>query len=131
MRSALAASAFLFALSFVAGCGGDEGNGAATGESPEPASFAGVPWKLVSGLDVEGAEASPPSATFENVVVGGSTGCNHYSAPVTIDGDSMKIGMIAATQMACAPPADRSSARTSTHSARWTAGAWTAQHSSS
>ena len=106
MRSALAASAFLLALSFAVGCGGDEGNGTATGASPEPASFAGVPWKLVSGLDVDGVEASPPSATFENAVVGGSTGCNHYSAPVTIDGDSMKIGMIAATQMACAPPAD-------------------------
>jgi len=106
MRSALAASAFLFALSFVAGCGGDEGNGTATGASPEQASFAGVPWRLVSGLDVAGVEASPPSATFENTVVGGSTGCNHYSAPVTIDADSMKIGMIAATQMACAPPAD-------------------------
>ena len=77
MRSALAASAFLLALSFVPGCGGDEGNGTATGASPEPASFAGVPWKLVSGLDVEGVEASLPSATFENAVVGGSTGCNH------------------------------------------------------
>lgn len=88
MRSALAASAFLLELSFGAGCGGDDGNGTATGASPEPASFAGVPWKLVSGLDVEGFEASPSSATFENGVVGGSTGCNHYRAPVTIDGDS-------------------------------------------
>jgi heat shock protein HslJ len=106
MRTALAASASLLALSFVAGCGGDEGNGTATGASAEPASFAGVPWKLVSGLDVEGVEASPPSVTFENGVMGGSTGCNHYGGPVTIDGDSMKIGMIAATQIACPPPAD-------------------------
>ena len=106
MRSALAASAFLLALSFVAGCGGDEGSSGTTAGGAEPASFAGVPWKLVSGLDVEGVEASPPSATFENGVVGGSTGCNHYGGPVTIDGDSMKIGMIAATQIACPPPAD-------------------------
>src|SRR5262245_8195606 len=103
MRPAFAASAFLLALSFAAGCGGDDGNGTAT-TGAEPASLAGVPWTLVSG--VEGAEASPPSATFENGVMGGSTGCNHYSAPVTIDGDSMKIGMIAATLMGCPPPAD-------------------------
>jgi heat shock protein HslJ len=106
MRSALAASAFLLALSFVAGCGGDEGSSGTTAGGAEPASLAGVPWKLVSGLDVEGVEASPPSATFENGVMGGSTGCNHYGGPVTIDGDSMKIGMIAATQIACPPPAD-------------------------
>jgi heat shock protein HslJ len=104
MRSALAASAFL--LAFVSGCGGDEGSSGTTVGGAEPASFFGVPWTLVSGLDVEGVEASPPSAAFENGVVGGSTGCNHYGGPVTIDGDSMKIGMIAATQIACPPPAD-------------------------
>jgi heat shock protein HslJ len=106
MRSALAASAFLLTLSFVAGCGGDEGSGTTATGGAESASLVGVPWTLVSGLDVEGVEASPPSATFENGVVGGSTGCNHYGGPVTIDGDSMKIGMIAATQIACPPPAD-------------------------
>ena len=107
MRSTFAAPALLLALALAAGCGGDEGSGTtATGGSAEPASLAGVPWRLVSGLDVEGFEASPPSATFENGVVGGSTGCNHYGGPVTIDGDSMKIGMIAATQIACPPPAD-------------------------
>ena len=102
MRSALAASAFLLAVSFLAACGGDEGSTTAGGA--EPAAFSGTPWKLVSG--VEGIESAPPSATFENGVVGGSTGCNHFSAPFTIDGDSMEIGMIAATQMACPPPAD-------------------------
>jgi hypothetical protein len=76
MRSALAASAFLLAVSFLAACGGDEGSTTAGGA--EPAAFSGTPWKLVSG--VEGIESAPPSATFENGVVGGSTGCNP-SAP--------------------------------------------------
>ena len=106
MRSTLAASALVVAASLLVGCGGQEVNVTSTGATGVPASLAGVPWKLVSGLDVESVEAAPPSATFENGVMGGSTGCNHYSAPVTIDGDSMQLGMIAATQMACGPPAD-------------------------
>ena len=106
MRSALAASALLLALSLAAGCGSDDGNSMATGDGAEPASFSGIPWKLVSGLDVEGVEEAPPSATFENGYVGGSTGCNHYSGPFTIDGDSLEIGMVISTQIACPPPAD-------------------------
>jgi hypothetical protein len=56
MRSTLAASAFLLALSFVAGCGGDEGSSGTTAGGAEPASLAGVPWKLVSRF-------APPAAT--------------------------------------------------------------------
>ncbi len=89
-------------VSLLAACGGDEGS--TTAGEAEPASFAGVPWKLVSG--VEGIEAAPPSAVFQDGIVGGFTGCNHFSAPFTVDGSSMEVGMIAATQMACPPPAD-------------------------
>lgn len=104
MRVTIAASALLLAVSFLAGCGGDNGGGGA-GTGVEPASLDGVPWVLVSGQGVPSWE-NAPSATFENGVVGGSTGCNHFSAPFTVDGGSMKIGKIGATLMACPPPAD-------------------------
>lgn len=36
----------------------------------------------------------------------GSTGCNRYTAPYTLDGDQIQLGPAAATQMACPPPLD-------------------------
>ena len=51
-------------------------------------------------------EAPSPSALFADGTVGGSTGCNRYTASYTLDGDSLELGTIASTQMACPPPAD-------------------------
>jgi heat shock protein HslJ len=92
--------ALLFALGLAAGCGGDEDS------VVDAASFVGIPWVLSAGLDVDGWESAAPSATFTDSAVAGSTGCNRFSAPYTVDGDSLEIGMIAATLMACPPPAD-------------------------
>lgn len=81
----------------LAGCG----NG--TSSSSAPAAFEGVPWTLVSGLEA-GADLATPGAAFANGVVGGSAGCNHFTAPYTVDGDKLELGMIAITRMACPPP---------------------------
>jgi heat shock protein HslJ len=99
MHTAAAPLALLLALGLAAGCGGDDEEGVAGG------SFVGVPWVLSSGVDLGGSDAAP-SATFTDTTVGGSTGCNRFTAPYTVDGDSMEIGTIAATRMACPPPAD-------------------------
>src|SRR5262245_31399603 len=99
MRSMLVGA--LLVLGLVAGCGGDDG-----AESSDEASFVGVPWVLAAGLDVQGWEKAPPSATFADETIGGSTGCNRFTAPFTVDGDSLELGNIAATQMACIPPFD-------------------------
>jgi heat shock protein HslJ len=48
-----------------------------------------VPWILASGVDVPGWEQTPPSATFNEETVGGSTGCNRFTAPYTVDGDTL------------------------------------------
>ena len=94
-----AALALLLAVA-LAGCGGDDES-----ESGPP-SFVGVPWVLSSGLDVEGWETVRPSATFSDDTVGGSTGCNRFTAPYSAGSDTMEIGVVASTQMACVPPAD-------------------------
>ena len=36
----------------------------------------------------------------------GLTGCNRFTAPYTVDGDVLELGLIASTRMACPPPAD-------------------------
>ena len=99
MHAAAASVALLLALGLAAGCGGDDGEGG------DAASFVGVPWVLSAGVDV-GAGGTAPSATFTNQTVAGSTGCNQFTAPYTVDGDAMEIGTVALTRMACPPPAD-------------------------
>ena len=103
VHPAAAALALGLALGLaVGGCGDDDE------EEPrdEAAALEGVPWVLSSGVDVEGWEQSTPSVTFADGTVGGSTGCNRFTASYTLDGDTVEIGTIAATQIACPPPAD-------------------------
>lgn len=97
MRLAVAPLAVVLAL---AGCGGEDESGA------DASLLEGVPWVLASGVDVEGWEAVAPSASFEGGTMAGSTGCNRYTAPYTVDGDGLDLGEIASTQMACGPPGD-------------------------
>jgi putative lipoprotein len=72
----------------------------------EVASPVGVEWIVTGGLDV--AAASPkPSATFADGTVSGSTGCNRFSGPYTLEGEALEIGPLASTRMYCPPPADQ------------------------
>jgi putative lipoprotein len=100
LRSVLLPIPLLLALGLAAGCGGDAES------SSEPAALEGVVWVLQAGLDVDGWEAVAPDATFEAETVSGTTGCNRYTGPYTVDGDALEIGVLATTRMACAPPAD-------------------------
>jgi heat shock protein HslJ len=85
----------LLVAEIVGGCAG--GGGAS--------SFEGVPWTLSAGVDAEGWEAIAPSVRFEAGKLGGSTGCNRYGGPYTVDGDTLELGEIASTLIACPPPA--------------------------
>jgi len=85
----------------VGGCGGDE-----EGSAADPSSLEGVPWVLVSGVDVDGWEAVAPSLTFEDGQASGSSGCNQFSGSYTVDGSSLELGELAMTAMGCPPPAD-------------------------
>ncbi|MBJ7328314.1 MAG: META domain-containing protein [Solirubrobacteraceae bacterium] len=82
----LAALLLLFACAGIAACGDDE-SGASV-----PPTILDVPWLL---------RDSTPSATFAHDHVAGFGGCNRYSAPAEINGDTVLVGKVAATQMAC------------------------------
>ena len=98
MKVVLTASALVvFAALSAAGCGGG---------GSKASDLENTPWQLVSGKGITLAEGVVPSAAFSEGTVFGSGGCNQYRAPYTLDGDSLKIGDLAGTQMACPPPAD-------------------------
>lgn len=101
MKSALPLLAALLVSAVAGGCGGDEAESAA-----DPSSLEGVPWVLVSGVDVDGWEAVAPSLTFEDGQTSGSSGCNQFSGSYTVDGSSLELGELAMTAMGCPPPAD-------------------------
>ena len=66
----------------------------------------GGQWIVSRGIDVPGWELVAPSATFADARVAGFTGCNRFTAEYAIDGETLRIGPIASTRMACMPPAD-------------------------
>lgn len=80
-----------------AGCGGDE-------EEASGAALEGAPWIVVGGLEVPGWEKTAPSALFDGARVTGSTGCNGYGGPYTVDGSALELGEIAMTLIGCPPP---------------------------
>ena len=99
MRPVVAPLVVAVVAAFVVGCGGDDAG------SGDVSSLEGVPWVLTAGIDVEGWEAFAPSATFEAGRVTGSTGCNSYGGPYTVDGETLELGPLTQTRIGCPPPA--------------------------
>ena len=67
----------------------------------------GPTW-VVQEMSVDGAMTAPIPETplfavFEDGTVAGSSGCNSYNGSYEIDGNSMTIGPLATTRMACTP----------------------------
>jgi len=65
----------------------------------------GPTW-VVQEMSVDGTmtapiSEAPPFAVFEDGTVAGSSGCNSYNGTYHIDADSMTIGPLASTLMAC------------------------------
>jgi heat shock protein HslJ len=86
----------LLAVGLAAGCGGG-------GESPQ---LEGTFWVLTDARDVTLPPGVVPTASFSEGMVRGSTGCNQYTASYVADGESLEIGAVASTRMACPPPRD-------------------------
>jgi len=73
------------------GCGGDD-----EGNAPP---LEGTEWTLVDGVDAPGD--SVPTLTLADGSASGFGGCNTFNGGYDLDGDSITIGPLAATLMAC------------------------------
>jgi heat shock protein HslJ len=80
------------AASLQAGCGEDDENSAAP-------TLEGTEWTLVDGVDAP--HDSVPTLTLTDGSASGFGGCNNFSGGYELDGDSLSIGPLAATLMAC------------------------------
>ncbi len=82
---------------------------AACSTAGESASLEGTLWALESyqNADGETVDALPNSgarAEFENGEVSGTSGCNRFFGAYEVDGDSISIGPLGSTLMACPGP---------------------------
>ncbi|MEQ1819973.1 MAG: META domain-containing protein [Terricaulis sp.] len=70
--------------------------------------LSGTKWLRMDDLD-----ANPHGATmdFIGARAGGYTGCNRWTADVTEEGEILRFGMVAVTEMACASPMQRDTER--------------------
>jgi heat shock protein HslJ len=73
-----------------------------------PARLEGSAWRL---QELPGAQSAalaqlsrPVTVRFESGRLAGFAGCNNFSGGYTLDGDQLKIGPVASTQMACPEP---------------------------
>ena len=77
-----------------------------SGGTPPP-SLAGTAWDLAQYAPAGTTELTPvpdgvtPTAEFTEDQVSGSGGCNRFSGGYTTDGDTIEIGPLASTAMAC------------------------------
>ena len=83
----------------VASCGGE------TEPAADPGALEGTPWLLAGGLPgVEIPAETSLSVTFEGGQVSGFSGCNTFQGTYALKGESLSIGPLATTRMACAEP---------------------------
>jgi len=74
--------------------------------TPAPVALPGTSWTLKSFVDSDSTSFPVPdgltiTAVFSATDVSGSGGCNSYSAPYTVNGGTITIGAITATQITC------------------------------
>ncbi|MFZ4539019.1 META domain-containing protein [Propionivibrio sp.] len=76
--------------------------------APVPIAFEGPTWQLAApGAQSAGVDASEKrsvTALFEGGRVSGFSGCNRFMGSYTLDRDSVLIGPLAGTMMACPEP---------------------------
>ena len=82
---------------------------AACASAGDDASLEGTLWELESYQNVDGetVDVIPDSGArieFENGEASGTSGCNNFFGPYEVDGNSISIGPLGATLMACPGP---------------------------
>jgi heat shock protein HslJ len=74
-----------------------------------PINLDGTSWRMSDYLSPDGAlytvpGAVMPLAEFKDGMMTGNAGCNTFSATYAIQGDSITLGPVVSTKMACAEP---------------------------
>jgi heat shock protein HslJ len=82
----------------VAGCGGDDDDDA--GGPP----LEGTQWTLSSSASADAPGDEAPTLMLEEGNASGFGGCNTFSGGYELDGESITIGPLAGTLMACEEP---------------------------
>jgi heat shock protein HslJ len=113
LTASLVAGVFLLAA-----CGGDDDDAAA------PPSLDGTSWSLVEGMDITIPDDGEMTIAFEGGRASGSGGCNRFAGSYEQDGDSISLGRLASTRMACAEAV--MTAERSYHSALESVTSWSA-----
>lgn len=89
-------------LVMLAGCGPGAPADPAGQEPATDAALEGTEWVLVDGVPI--VEGYPITLRFQDGQAGGTAACNSYGGAVEVTGDTIAIGDIAATEMACPDP---------------------------
>jgi heat shock protein HslJ len=64
----------------------------------------GTSWVLMAYRKTRPISGTTITATFEDGQVRGSAGCNSYSGSYQVSGDTITVGAVAITEMACLEP---------------------------
>ncbi|WP_137994408.1 META domain-containing protein [Streptomyces vilmorinianum] len=100
-----AATAALASLLVLAACGTEKaGSDPGAGTVSPDLPVTGVHW-AVDSLTVDGRKTPAPAGTYveieKNGRAKGNSGCNHFGATVTVEGDTLEVGLGETTEMAC------------------------------
>lgn len=69
--------------------------------TPPPLSLDGTSWVLLTLNGQSPLPGTSITATFSEGQISGSSGCNRYFGSYTLDGNSLQIGLLGSTMMAC------------------------------
>lgn len=70
-------------------------------ETAPESNLSGSRWNLVSMAGETPVEGSTITLDFLNGDLGGNASCNSYSAPYTLEGETLTVGQATSTMMAC------------------------------
>ena len=98
---------YLLSLSLIClmSCSAFKKGNSANGNSNKMDHLKSSSWTIVSitGFELEKTHQPVTIAFTDDNRVGGSTGCNSYGGPYTIEDDHLSFGQIISTQKACIP----------------------------
>jgi putative lipoprotein len=93
-RARRAGLAALVAALAVAGCSSGEG-------ATQPPNLNGTQWRVVQIAGETTIGGNPPTMSFRNGRIRGDSGCNTFTADVTVDQTNIDVGSISSTLRLC------------------------------